>query len=56
MCTVFGVCFAGLNVNEAREREARAQLYDLVKQKHINVVLSQERHGDVSDAAGWEKE
>ncbi|KAK3562934.1 hypothetical protein QTP86_011610 [Hemibagrus guttatus] len=40
----------------AREQNKRAKLYGLLKQKHIDVVMLQETHSDISNAADWVKE
>lgn len=47
---------ASLNINGAREHEERVKLYELVKQKHIDIIMLQETYSDVSNAAEWVKE
>ncbi|KAK3566812.1 hypothetical protein QTP86_004494 [Hemibagrus guttatus] len=38
------------------KQNKRAKLYGLLKQKHIDVVMLQETHSDISNAADWVKE
>lgn len=47
---------ASLNVNGARDSKKRAEIYELVKQKHFDVVLLQETHSDAQNAANWAME
>ncbi|MGL5904155.1 MAG: endonuclease/exonuclease/phosphatase family protein, partial [Cetobacterium sp.] len=47
---------ASLNVNGARDCKKRAEIYELFKQKHFDVVLLQETHSDVQNAANWAME
>ena len=47
---------ASLNINGARDCGKRAKLYELVKQKRLDVIFVQETHSDVSNAADWAKE
>ena len=44
---------ASLNMNGARDRSKRAQLFELAKQKHFDVALLQETHSDAGNAADW---
>ena len=61
--SVFSILFlmgdvrvASLNINGARDCGKRAKLYELVKQKRLDVIFVQETHSDVSNAADWAKE
>ncbi|KAK3557525.1 hypothetical protein QTP70_028477 [Hemibagrus guttatus] len=53
---MIGINIVSLNINGAREQSKRAKLYGLLKQKHIDVVMLQETHSDISNAADWVKE
>ena len=44
---------ASLNMNGARDRSKRAQLFELAKQKRFDVALLQETHSDAGNAADW---
>lgn len=44
---------ATLNVNGAREMRKRAEIFEAVKQKKIDVVMLQETHSDLKNAADW---
>lgn len=46
---------ASLNVNGARDRLKRTVIYETMKRKHIDVLLVQETHSDVTNAVEWEK-
>ncbi len=46
------VNIASLNVNGAREMKKRAEIFEVVKQKRIDVML-QETHSDLKNAADW---
>ncbi len=47
------VSIASLNVNGAREMKKRAEIFEVVKQKRIDVVMLQETHSDLKNAADW---
>lgn len=47
------VNFASLNVNGARESRKRAQLFELMTQKKIDVLFTQETHSDLSNVSDW---
>ena len=47
---------ATLNVNGARDSRKRATIYEVIKQKKIDVVLLQETHSDLRNAADWARE
>lgn len=47
---------ATLNINGARDVRKRAQLFELVKQKHIDVLFAQETHSDEKNVADWIRE
>ncbi len=47
------VNIASLNVNGAREIKKRAEIFEVVKQKRIDVVMLQETHSDLKNAADW---
>lgn len=47
---------ATLNLNGARGSQKRAGLFELVKQRKIDVLLAQETHSDAFNAIEWEKE
>ncbi len=42
-----------LNLNGARDSKKRAMLYDLIKQRKIDVMLVQETHSDVFNENDW---
>ena len=44
---------ASLNLNGARDPLKRAGLYELAKQKRLDVVFLQETHSDAGNAADW---
>lgn len=48
--------FASLNVNGARDFKKRAQVFELMKHKEIDVLFVQETHSDVSNSVEWVKE
>ncbi len=50
------VHIASLNVNGARDYRKRAELYEIIKQKKIDVTLIQETHSDVNNVNDWIKE
>ncbi|XDV12372.1 hypothetical protein PO909_001067 [Leuciscus waleckii] len=50
------VNFASLNVNGARESRKRAQLFELMTQKKIDVLFTQETHSDLSNVSDWAME
>lgn len=47
------VRIASLNVNGARDPLKRAELYELLKVKRLDVALLQETHSDLVNAAEW---
>ncbi|KAK3530736.1 hypothetical protein QTP70_000758 [Hemibagrus guttatus] len=53
---MIGINIASLNINGEKEQNKRAKLYGLLKQKHIDDVMLQETHSDISNAADWVKE
>lgn len=50
------VCIASLNVNGARNSKKRTELFEVIKQKKIDVAFIQETHSDVKNAADWMQE
>lgn len=50
------VCITSLNVNGARNIKKRAELFEIVKQKRIDVTFVQETHSDVKIAVDWMQE
>lgn len=50
------VHLATLNVNGARDIRKRAMLNEVMKQKNLDVILLQETHSDVKNAADWARE
>lgn len=48
--------FASLNLNGARERKKRFELYELIKIKKIDILFAQETHSDVSNEEDWARE
>lgn len=50
------VQIASLNVNGARDFRKRADLFEIIKQKKIDVTLIQETHSDVNNVNDWMKE
>lgn len=44
---------ATININGMRDLRKRAQLFEMVKQKHIDVMFMQETHSDEKNAADW---
>lgn len=47
---------ATLNVNGARDMRKRADIFEVVKQKRIDVAMLQETHSDLRNAADWTQE
>ncbi len=47
------VNIASMNINGAREMKKRAEIFEVVKQKKIDVVMLQETHSDLKNAADW---
>lgn len=47
---------ASLNVNGARDIGKRFKLYEIIKQKKIDVLLVQETHSDILNSSDWAKE
>ena len=47
---------ATLNINGARDFRKRAKLFELMKQKHSDVMFIQETHSDEKNAADWVRE
>ncbi len=47
---------ASLNVNVARDIGKRFKLYEIIKQKKIDVLLVQETHSDIPNSSDWAKE
>lgn len=47
---------ASLNVNGARDFKKRAQVFELMKRKEIDVLFVQETNSDVSNSVEWVKE
>lgn len=50
------VRLATLNVNGARDIRKRAMLNEVMKQKNLDVILLQETHSAVKNAADWARE
>lgn len=44
-----GIYIVSLNINAARKYRKRVELYELFKQKRVNVAMLQEIHSDVSN-------
>ncbi|KAI4900061.1 hypothetical protein NFI96_009346 [Prochilodus magdalenae] len=51
-----GFKISTLNVDGARDGVKRAKVFELVKQKRLDVVLLQETNSDVNNSADWIKE
>lgn len=49
-------CVASLNVNGARERGKRAAIFEMMRLKRVDVLLAQETHTDLLNAADWASE
>lgn len=52
----FSMChvnIATLNLNGARDMHKRAGLFEVIRQKKIDVTLLQETHSDLNNAADW---
>ncbi len=47
---------ASLNVNGARDIGKRFKLYEIIKQKKIDVLFVQETHSDIPNSSDWAKE
>ncbi len=47
------VHFASLNINGARESRKRAQIFETMTQKRIDVLFLQETHSDLGNAVEW---
>ncbi len=47
------VHFVSLNINGARESRKRAQIFETMKQKRIDVLILQETHSDLGNAVEW---
>lgn len=45
-----------LNINGARDHRKRAMLFELIKQKHIDVMFVQETYTDVQNENEWKVE
>lgn len=45
-----------LNINGARDVQKRMLLYELIKQKNIDVMYVQETHSDCRNAIDWKRE
>lgn len=50
------IFIASLNINGARDNRKRFQLYEVIKQKKMDVVFVQETHSDAINAADWARE
>lgn len=50
------VHLATLNVNGARDIRKRTTIYEVIKQKNIDVAFLQETHSDVKNAVDWLRE
>lgn len=44
---------ASLNINCARDYRKRAKQYELIKQKHVDVMFIQETHSDLKNESEW---
>lgn len=44
-------CVSSLNINGARDIRKRFQLFEIIKQKKIDVLFAQETHTDVLNSA-----
>lgn len=49
------ICIASLNVNGARDSIKRTEIYETMSQKQLDVLLLQETHSDITNAADWTK-
>ena len=47
---------ASLNMNGARQPLKRAELFEVMRQKKIDVIFLQETHSDAINAVDWAKE
>ncbi len=50
------VHLATLNVNGARDVRKRTIIFEVIKQKHIDVAFLQETHSDLKNAVDWVRE
>lgn len=50
------VLLATLNVNGARDVRKRTIIYEVIKQKNIDVTFLQETHSDLKNAVDWARE
>lgn len=50
------VHLATVNVNGARDSRKRTTIYEVIKQKNIDVAFLQETHSDVKNAVDWLRE
>ena len=51
-----GIRVGSLNLNGARDIRKRALLFELIKQKGIDIALVQETHSDRANEVDWRKE
>ena len=60
LCLLFpsmsGIRVGSLNLNGARDIRKRALLFELIKQKGIDIALVQETHSDRANEVDWRKE
>ncbi len=47
------VNIASVNINGARDIRKRAILYEVFKQKKIDIIFLQETHSDIKNAVEW---
>jgi len=50
------VSVASVNVNGARDVKKRVMLFEMSKQKKIDIMFLQETHSDSKNATDWERE
>lgn len=53
---IMNIKIASLNLNGARDAKKRAVLYDMIKLKGIDVILTQETHSNLANEIDWCKE
>lgn len=55
-CTMGEFRIASLNVNGARDVRKRLEIYEVVRQKQIDVLFMQETHSDDKNTVEWLKQ
>ncbi len=56
LSSMSNINIASLNVNGARDCKKRAEIFELIKQRRIDVALLQETHSDEKNVALWAME